>query len=148
MRFRKHTAVNPGTDTTRDDVRDLAEALSLYRSAMHHIAERETLRRPLAQNVAEPRRMRTLQVIFAPALTVAVAAGVLVPLYSHLHHPAHLMPVAVTSSNAGTAVAAVDDSALLNQIDSDLSEDVPDAFRPLADLSDQSATTQHVSEKK
>jgi hypothetical protein len=36
----------------------------------------------------------------------------------------------------------------MNQIDSDLSEDVPDALRPLADLSDQAATTNSVSEKK
>jgi hypothetical protein len=44
--------------------------------------------------------------------------------------------------------ANVDDTVLMNQIDSELSEDVPDALRPLADLSDQSTSSSSVSEKK
>jgi hypothetical protein len=36
----------------------------------------------------------------------------------------------------------------MNQIDSELSEDVPEALRPLADLSDQTTNASSVSEKK
>jgi hypothetical protein len=42
----------------------------------------------------------------------------------------------------------VDDTVLMNQIDSQLSESVPDALEPLADLSAQAATQSSVSEKK
>lgn len=143
MKFRKD-AVNPEPEATREEVRDLAEALSLYRSAMHHVAEREAAR-PFA---AEPRPAHTLRLrlLFAPALTAAVAAAVLVPVYSHLHR--HSSPAPAVASNMTNQHATIDDAALMTQIDSDLSEDVPDAFRPLADLSDQTATNNHVSEKK
>lgn len=145
MRFRKH-ADNPETDAPREEMRALAEALSLYRSAMHHVAERETALHPTVQGLAQPRPKRTLglRLLLAPALAAAVAAGVLLPLYAHFHHP-HPPTVAVaTEAEPGSTEARVniDDSVLMNQIDSDLSEDVPDALRPLADLSYQATTTQ------
>ena len=152
MKFRKHAVVNPEPDSSREDVRGLAEALSLYRSAMHHVAEREAARLPVVREVAEPRPARhfPLGFLLGPALAAAAAAGVLVPVYGHFHHhktgsatvAMHVQP------NPGEARASVDDTVLMNQIDSDLSEDVPDALRPLADLSDQTTTTNTVSEKK
>jgi len=146
MKFRKNAVANPQADTTREEVRDLAEALSLYRSAMHHIAEREGAR-PFAPE-RRPVRTLPLRLLFAPALAAAVAAAVLVPAYSHFHahHPARVTSHAQPGPTE--ARANVDDTVLMNQIDSDLSEDVPDALRPLADLSDQAPTTNPVSEKK
>ncbi len=145
MKFRKH-ADNPETDAPREEMRNLAEALSLYRSAMHHVAERETALHPIVQGLAQPRPKRTLglRLLLAPALAAAVAAGVLLPLYAHFHHP-HSSTVAVATEAEPTTTEArvnIDDSVLMNQIDSDLSEDVPDALQPLADLSYQAATTQ------
>jgi hypothetical protein len=152
MKFRKSAVNNPEPDSSREDVRDLAEALNLYRAAMHHVAEREVARRPMLHGMAEPHRSHAfhLRILLAPALVTAVAAGVLVPVYSHLHHrPSGSSSVASHTQPLTTeARASVDDTALMNQIDSDLSEDVPDALRPLADLSDQTATTNSVSEKK
>jgi hypothetical protein len=148
MKFRKDSASNPEPNSSREDVHDLAEALELYRSAMHHVADREAAR-PF---VAEPRPSRAFhfRLLLAPALAAAVAAGVLVPVYSHFHHHAtgSSTIASPTQPNAAEARASVDDTVLMNQIDSDLSEDVPDALRPLADLSDQAATTNSVSEKK
>lgn len=147
MKFRKDAVANPEPDATREEVRAIAEALSLYRSAMHHIAEREAAR-PF---VAEPRPARTLnlRLLFAPALAAAVAAGVLVPAYSHFHGR-HSGSTAANEAQHGSANvrATIDDAALMSQIDSDLSEDVPDALRPLADLSDQATTNSNASEKK
>jgi len=152
MKFRKHTAANPEPDSSREDVRGLAEALSLYRSAMHHVAEREAARLPVVHGLAEsrPRRVFPLRFLLAPALAAAAAAGVLVPVYGHFHHrqTGSVAVAAHTQPNPADARASVDDSVLMNQIDSDLSEDVPDALRPLADLSDQATTTNTVSEKK
>ena len=151
MKFRK-PADNPEIENTRDDVRPLAEALGLYRSAMHHVAEREAARRPFRQGFADavPRRPLRLRLILAPALAAAVAAGVLVPLYSH-SHPSQAPSVTVAGNTApgpAEARANVDDTVLMDQIDSELSEEVPDALRPLAVLSDQSTTANTVSEKK
>jgi hypothetical protein len=148
MKFRRNAVANPEPDSSREDIRDLAEALSLYRSAMQHVAEREAAR-PF---VPEPRLARTFhfRLLLAPALAAAVAAGVFVPVYSHFHHHhSGSATVAIrTQPNPAEARASVDDTVLMNQIDSDLSEDVPDALRPLADLSDQATTTNSVSEKK
>jgi len=147
MKFRKDAVANPETEGTREEVREMAEALSLYRSAMHHLAERETAR-PF---VAEPRRARKMgfRLLLAPALTAAVAAGVLVPVYAHLHDH-HTRTVAKNNTQTRTTqnLAGVDDTALMNQIDSEVSEDVPDALRPLADLSEQTTTSNNASEKK
>lgn len=146
MKFRKDAAANPEPDSSREEVRDLAEALSLYRSAMHHIAEREAAH-PFA---AEPTRARTfrLRLLLAPALTAVIVAGVLVPVFSHLHRPTSPVARTVVTSTPADQRATIDDTALMSQIDSELSEDVPDALRPLADLSDQAATSNSVSEKK
>jgi hypothetical protein len=150
MNFRRESTAE--TDTTREEVREMAEALSLYGSAMRHIAEREAARMPIAQRVAErrPGHAFRVRVLFAPALAAAVAAAFLAPVYSRLHHhSAVLAPQASTAQpNAADARANVDDTVLMNQIDSELSEDVPDALRPLADLSDQTTDTSGVSEKK
>ncbi len=146
MKFRKDAAANPEPDSSREEVRDLAEALSLYRSAMHHIAEREATR-PFG---AEPARARTfrLRLLLAPALTAVIAAGVLVPVFSHLHRSTSPVARTVATSAPADQHGTIDDTALMSQIDSELSEDVPDALRPLADLSDQAATSNSVSEKK
>jgi hypothetical protein len=148
MKFRKNAVANPEPDASREEVRTIAEALSLYRSAMHHIADREAAR-PFA---AEHPRRRTLRLrlLLAPALAAAVAAAVLVPVYSHLHrhHPPASVTAAIASGTAPVpAPANVDDTVLMNQINSELSEDVPDALQPLADLSDLT-TTNSASEKK
>jgi hypothetical protein len=122
---------------------------------MQHIAEREAARPltpGLAQTIADRRPARTIPfgLLLAPALTAAVVAAVLVPVYGHFHHQHGAPPapiVIAAQQNPNDTHAAVDDTALMNQIDSEVSEDVPDALRPLADLSDQTTTTSAVSEK-
>ena len=145
MKFRKDAVTNPEPDASRDELREIAEAVSLYRSAMHHIADREAAR-PF---VADHRHTRTigLRLLLAPALTAVVAVGVFVPVYSHLHHRG-AGPVTVAAPDELHASANVDDTVLMNQIDSQLSENVPDALRPLADFSDQSTTHNSSPEKK
>lgn len=147
MKFRKDAAASPETDGTREEVREMAEALSLYRSAMHHLAERETAR-PFAAEPARPRTMR-FRLLLAPALTAAIAAGVFIPMYAH-YHERQTNGVVNNGTKAKTVddLSPVDDTALMNQIDSEVSEDVPDALAPLADLSDQTTTSNTASEKK
>jgi hypothetical protein len=148
MKFGRDAVQDNPANETREEVREIAEALSLYRSAMQHIAEREA-GRPFARPIADPHPARTIRfgLLVAPALTAAVAAAVLVPVYGHFHHQHGAPPIVITAQTPNDTHAAVDDTALMNQIDSEVSEDVPDALRPLADLSDQSTTTSAVSEK-
>jgi hypothetical protein len=126
----------------------MAEALSLYGSAMRHIAEREAARTSIA--VRRPTRTMRFSLLLAPALATAVAAAVIAPVYSRLHHHSAVSGVVANTvqPNAADARANVDDTVLMNQIDSELSEDVPEALRPLADLSDQTTNASSVSEKK
>lgn len=147
MKFRRDAAANSEADATREEVREMAETLSLYRSAMHHIAEREAAR-PFASE-RPPARTARLGLFLAPALAAAVAAAVLTPVYSHFHrHPSVPVPVVQTTEKDAGNVATIDDTALMNKIDSELSEDVPDALQPLADLSDQTTSSSSISEKK
>jgi hypothetical protein len=144
MKLRRH-ADNPPSDPGREEIREIAEALGLWRSAMRHIAENA----PARPFVPERRPGFHFRLLLAPALTAAVAAGIFFPLYSHSHrHLITVRPRVAAVRRNPAAVANVDDTALMNQIDSELSQDVPDALEPLADLSDQAATTNTASEKK
>lgn len=139
---------------SREEVRELAEALSLYRSAMTHLAERSSVRPRLA--APRPAPSFRFRLLLGPALGIALAAGILLPILGHLHqHNAVVLQSENTPApDPSTARASVDDTALMNQIDSQLSENVPDALAPLADLSaqaaaqSQTATQSSVSEKK
>lgn len=135
---------------TREDVREMAEALSLFGSAMRHMAERRAERMTAQPRMAEPRPARSLRLVLAPALAAAVAVAVGVPTWSHFHSggagPAQRPAPAVQNTEAR---ASVNDTVLMNQIDSNVSEDVPDALEPLAQLSEQAAAGKNtVSEKK
>lgn len=130
------------TEGTREEVRELAEAVSLYRSAMHHLAEREAARPRLPE--PRPARTRPLRLLLAPVLAAAVAAGVLVPVYGHFHH-AGANAGSAESMAAQTSPTAphshLDDTALMNQIDTQVSEEVPDALQPLLDPDAPASTT-------
>ncbi|HEX3987730.1 MAG TPA: hypothetical protein VHX13_14120 [Acidobacteriaceae bacterium] len=133
---------------SREEVRELAEALSLYRSAMTHVAERSVAHpRVAVQRSTAPFRLRLL---VGPALGAALAAGILFPLYGHVHHRGAvvLQSENTAAPDPASARASVDDTVLMNQIDSQLSETVPDALEPLADLSAQATTQSPVTEKK
>jgi hypothetical protein len=145
MIFRGENPGDSGAETSltsSQEMREMAEAIGLYRSAMRHVAEKQAARPfvPAAQRTSGLR----MRLVLVPALGAALAAAVIGPAYMHLHHPAaiaggHVKPITQTA-NAATAQASVDDTDLMNQIDSEVSEDVPDALQPLADLSDQAAT--------
>jgi hypothetical protein len=129
--------------TSSQEMRDLAEALSLYRSAMRHVAEKQAVR-PVAPATQRSSGLR-MRLVLVPALGAALAAAVIGPAYMHLHHasaaPGNGAPAAqVQTAGNTTTVAKVDDAQLMNQIDSDLTESVPDALQPLTGWDDTSTT--------
>jgi len=136
---------------TREEVREMAEALSLFGSAMRHMAGRRA-EQMAVQVRLEPARAAGwlhMRLVLAPALGAAVAVAVAIPAWSHFHQAeiARRNPAPAVQNNT-EARANVNDTVLMNQIDSDVSEDVPDALEPLAQLSEQAAATKTtVSEK-
>jgi hypothetical protein len=147
MKFRRENPGDSGAQarlTSSEEMREMAEALSLYRSAMQHIAEKHA-ERPF---VATERRTTGLRMrlVLVPALGAALAAVVIGPAYVHLHNKTTLagtpVKAPVQTAAATTTVASVseDDTALMNQIDSDLAEDVPDALQPLTGWDDTSTS--------
>jgi hypothetical protein len=131
---------------SRDEMRELAEAVSLYRSAMQHVAEKQAAGSAGSFTASmaaerEPAKTAKMRLLLVPALAAALAAAVLAPAVSHLHRSAAVTRAAVHAAGGVPAqtVASVDDTQLMNQIDSEVSEDVPDALQPLADLSEEPA---------
>jgi hypothetical protein len=157
MRFRKENPGESGAETrltSSEEMRELAEAVSLYRSAMRHVAEKQAERPYVrAERRAPGLRMRF---VLVPALGAALAAAVITPTVVHLRHSGttaiRVAPPEQAAAPPTTQQASVEDTDtdLMNQIDSEVSEDVPDALQPLADLSDQAAagTTTTNAEKK
>ena len=152
MKIRTDTVTNGEAADARPEsgkeMRELAEAISLYRSAMRHVAEKQPAR-PWA---AERRAGRTIRMrlMLVPVLAGALVAAVMAPTLSHLHHGAATRQAVAHATQAAGAntQASLDDTALMNQIDSEISEEVPDALQPLAELSEQAATTKNsVTEK-
>jgi hypothetical protein len=155
MKFRQETVTNPENaelhgDSSRE-MRELAEAMSLYRSAMHHIAQKHASAvvpspERLAVAAQKHARAHRMRLVLVPAMAAALAAAVIAPAVGHLHHQKAAVAQVVQTTPVQT-VASVDDTELMNQIDSDLTQDVPDALAPLADLSTQQGSTNQSTEK-
>lgn len=111
---------------------EFADAVRDFRSAVTHVADRETAQ-PLPTEWLAParKRHRSAQQRAGLAWAFAVLLGVAaVPFSSHSHHSVAVHPVA----QAETAPAAEADTALLEQVDTDVSASVPSSLAPLAEL--------------
>ncbi|HKO14562.1 MAG TPA: hypothetical protein VJV22_21520 [Acidobacteriaceae bacterium] len=145
MKFRKEVNAEPQADSSRE-MRELAEAMSLYRSAMQHVAQKHAAAawvspERLAAESRKHARAHRMRLILVPALGAGLAAAVIAPVALHVHHEKAAIAVVAQPAPA-QIVASVDDTELMNQIDSDLTQDVPDALAPLDDLSQQGSTNQ------
>jgi len=141
MKIRKESEMENEAETrltSSQEMRDLAEALSLYRSAMQHVAAKQAAR-PFAMD-RKPAPSFRMRLVMVPALAAALAVAVIVPAVSHLHGHAGTKTgsvVEVAPQTPATNVVQMDDAQLMDQIDNDLTEDVPDALQPLADMGTQ-----------
>jgi hypothetical protein len=120
-----------------------AADLRNLRSAVHRAADRQTAQPvPFGWLNAAKRRHRSAQrrVLLAWSLATTCAALLCIgtlPLLRHAAKPAAEPPVAVVHSTANDT----DDTALLEQVDTAVSESVPSSLAPLATLDDMSSTT-------
>lgn len=121
----KQNSLEP-TGGLANDIRD-------FRSAVTHVADRETAR-PVSVDWLAPARRRRRRERQSMALAWACAALLcfaMLPL-SLSSHKAASRPVVQAAS---TPVAAHEsDNALLEQVDTDVSETVPSPLQPLAEM--------------
>jgi hypothetical protein len=111
---------------------ELATTIRDFRAAVTHIADRETTR-PVSADWLAPARRRhrwarhNMMLAWACAALLCLA---MLPLSLRSNH--------ASPQPAGTAAAAApapeSDNALLEQVDTDVSETVPSSLQPLAEL--------------
>jgi hypothetical protein len=114
-----------------------ANDLRNFRSAIHHIAERETSRPvPAGWLIPATRRQRSSQrrLILAWSCAALLCVGLL-PL-RHKTTTVVQQPVAAVQTQVNDA----EDTALLEQVDSAVSESVPSSLAPLTALDSWSTT--------
>lgn len=127
-----------GLDAQLEPTGALQESIRDFRSAVHHIAQRETFQ-PVPANWLAPaqgrKRAAQRRLMLAWACAALFCAGIL-PLSTHLHQaqPAQQQQMAATQSDAA-------DTTLLEQVDSAVSESVPSSLAPLTALDSWSSST-------
>jgi hypothetical protein len=110
---------------------EFAASIRDFRSAVTHVAERETAH-PVTTAWLDPARKRRRAAHQRIALGWACAALLCfatLPFFSHSRPVAMVHPVAPATTAAASTES---DTALLEQIDTDVSESVPSSLAPLA----------------
>ena len=136
--------MNSEKENTLEPSGEFAARIRDFRSAVEHVAARETVR-PVAAGWLAPARKRRQSAQRRMILGWACAALLCfatLPLSIPSHHavPPQVVP-------AATAPAAESDTALLEQVDTEVSESVPSSLAPLAELDSWSTqTTNNASE--
>jgi hypothetical protein len=123
---------------------ELAVAIHDFHSAVTHVADRETTHQVPADWLAPARKRRRRaqqSMVLAWACAVLFCLAML-PLSMDSHHAA-VQHVAQTS--AATVPAPESDSALLEQVDTNVSESVPSPLAPLAELQTWSSASANTS---
>ena len=124
---------------TKRELEGLANAISHFRTAVHDAAERQS-RSPLQLDGAQARRQSARRHVFLEwAVAAVLCVMALVPALGYYrNHEAQRQ--AQRQEQLLKQRAA--DTALLEQVASELSESVPDSMQPLADMDTDDASYQ------
>jgi hypothetical protein len=135
MNTRSNTFSDTSPDTSLEPSGEFASALSNFRSAVNHVAERETAK-PVPYNwlFAARRRHKSTQRRLILAWTCAALLCIGAMPLLHQTTPAVAPRVVELPKDSG------DDTALLEQVDSAVSESVPSSLAPLASLDSWSSS--------
>lgn len=122
---------------------DFAASINDFRSAVTHVAQRETAQ-PVPSDwlTTARRRHRNAQLRMGIGIALgwacaAVLCVATLPLFMHPHHVVITAPVA----QAPAVPSAESDTALLEQVDTNISASVPSSLEPLAELETWSSGT-------
>ena len=122
---------------------ELVTTIRDFRSAVEHIAARETAR-PLPADWLEPARRRRRRAHHSMILAWASAALLCLAMLP-LSVDSHRAKVAPPAAGSVAAPAPESDSALLEQVDMNVSESVPSPLAPLAELENWSSASTNTS---
>ena len=131
----------PPDEVMLEPAGQFAADLRNLRSAVHRAADRQTAQPvPFGWLKAAKRRHRTAQrrVMLAWSLATTCAALLCIGALPLLHHAA---PPVAERQVVHVQPVVIDDTALLEQVDTAVSESVPTSLAPLATLDDWSSTT-------
>lgn len=131
---------------TKRDLEGLANSISQFRAAVHHVATREMERSqtgwPLDQ--AQTRRHSThRRIMLEWAIAVALCVTALVPAVGYYHNHAAQLQEQKQLLQQHEA-----DTALLDEVSSELSETEPDSMRPLTEMNSDYSSYQTVETEK
>jgi hypothetical protein len=123
---------------------ELANAIRSFRSAISHIADRETAQ-PVAADWLAPARQRRRRARQTMTLAWACAALLCLAMlpFSFSAHQSAPQPGTVAVTPA--APAPQSDNSLLEQVDTDVAETVPSPLQPLVDMENLSSESTSAS---
>jgi 4-amino-4-deoxy-L-arabinose transferase-like glycosyltransferase len=126
-------------DTSLEPSGEFAESIRSFRSAMHHVGDQTAQQDALSVWLAPARkRQKSAQrrMVMAWAAALGLLFGGALPLTLHLSHET---PTYQQAKDLGQPKDNASDTALLEQVDSAVSESVPDSLAPLAELDNWSS---------
>lgn len=127
---------------TKRDLEGLANSISQFRAAVRHIAEQQTEPASVAWQLDQARQRRhstQRRSMRQWALAMALCVTMLVPAVGYYReHTAHLQ----AQRQEQLLKQREADTALLDQVTSELSEAVPDSMQPLAEMDSDYASNQ------
>lgn len=137
MNTNQHHEIEPADKFTPG----FEEEIKLFRSAMNHIAKRETAR-PIAANwlVSARKRQRSAQRRVALIWTCAAALCLVVLPISMQKATTH-QPQAVPSVAVAAGQSNASDTALLDQVDTAIAASVPTSLAPLTEMDNWNTDT-------
>ena len=127
---------------TKRDLEGLANSISQFRAAVRHIAEQQAEPASVAWQLDQARQRRRsaqrrtmLQWAVATVAATVLCVTMLVPAVgSYRHHAAQLQAQRQAQRQEQLLKQREADTALLDQVTSELSVTVPDSMQPLAEL--------------
>src|SRR5277367_882905 len=132
---------------TKRDLEGLANSISQFRSAVHHVATRsaESAMDWGFEQARARRRSAQRRVMLEWAVAMALCVAALVPAVGFYRE--HAAQVRV-EQQAQLLKQHEADAALLDQVSSELSATVPDSMQPLAEMDSDYASYETTGEKK
>jgi hypothetical protein len=132
---------------TKRGLEGLANSISHFREAVHHIAERQAEPAAIAQQMERARRRRQSaqrRVMLEWAAAMALCVALLLPGIGYYRN--HVSQVREQQQKQALQQRE-SDAALLDQVASEVSEQVPDSMQPLAEMDSDYASNQVSSGK-
>lgn len=121
---------------------EFAASIRNFRSAVTHVAGRETAAPMLTANWLAPARRRQHRhhqhLVLGWVCAAVLCAATTLPLMLHQRGPEARPAAQTTTATAG--MDAAPQSGLLEQVDEDVSESVPSSLAPLAEMDNMDST--------